>query len=134
MESRLLFAPGRPIAGALLLALATAMVATAPAVHAQQPTSPKGKAPQKAAPAPAAGEQPQDGAPEIPPLIFSPWTRFCLKDQDQNSKQVCFIGKEGRAESGMPVVAAVLIEPEGGARKLLHVQLPLGMALNPGMR
>ena len=32
---------------------------------------------------------------------------------DPNAKQVCFTGKDARIESGMPVVAAVLIEPEG---------------------
>ncbi len=34
----------------------------------------------------------------------------------------------------MPVVAAVLIEPEGEPRKILRVTLPLGMSLQPGTR
>ena len=34
----------------------------------------------------------------------------------------------------MPVVAAVLIEPEGEPRQVLRVTLPLGMALQPGTR
>jgi invasion protein IalB len=67
-------------------------------------------------------------------LIFSPWTKFCLKGQEANAKQVCFTGKDGRVESGMPVVAAVLIEPENDPKKVLRVTLPLGMSLQPGTR
>src|SRR5262245_46440501 len=73
-----------------------------------------------------AGDQPQ--------LIFSPWTKFCLKGQEANAKQVCFIGKDGRGEAGMPVVAAVLIEPQNDPKKVLRVTLPLGMSLQPGTR
>ncbi len=68
-------------------------------------------------------------------LIYSPWTKFCLKGQnDPNAKQVCFTGKDARIESGMPVVAAVLIEPEGEPKKILRVTLPLGMQLIHGTR
>jgi invasion protein IalB len=34
----------------------------------------------------------------------------------------------------MPVVAAVLIEPEGEPKKILRVTLPLGMSIQPGTR
>jgi invasion protein IalB len=34
----------------------------------------------------------------------------------------------------MPVVAAVLIEPDGDPKKVLRVTLPLGMSLQPGTR
>ena len=67
-------------------------------------------------------------------FIFSPWTKFCLKGQEANAKQVCFTGKDARIESGMPVVAAVLIEPEGEPKKILRVTLPLGMQLVHGTR
>jgi invasion protein IalB len=68
-------------------------------------------------------------------LIYSPWTKFCLKNNnDPNAKQVCFTGKDARIESGMPVVAAVLIEPEGEPKKILRVTLPLGMQLIHGTR
>ena len=67
-------------------------------------------------------------------MIFSPWTKFCLKGQEANAKQVCFTGKDGRIESGQPVVAAVLIEPDGEPRKILRVTLPLGMSIQPGTR
>jgi invasion protein IalB len=137
MKHRMLFAPARPAACALAIALATTML-TVPAVLAQ--TTPqkkdapkdKGKAQpaQKGAPA-AGGEQPGQAEPQ---LIFSPWTKFCLKGQEANAKQVCFTGKDGRVESGMPVVAAVLIEPEGETKKILRVTLPLGMSIQPGTR
>jgi invasion protein IalB len=143
MEHRTLVAPARPVACAFVLALATAILVV-PSVLAQTPPAQKGPAPTpkaKAPPAPA-GQPQQKGAPPAeqqaqpaePQLIFSPWTKFCLKGQEANAKQVCFTGKDGRVESGMPVVAAVLIEPEGENKKILRVTLPLGMSIQPGTR
>jgi invasion protein IalB len=140
MEHRMLFAPARPVACAFAFALATSML-TVPEVLAQttppapKAPAPKAKAPaQKAAPAPAAPAEQQQPQAAEPQLIFSPWTKFCLKGQEANAKQVCFTGKDGRVESGMPVVAAVLIEPEGEPKKILRVTLPLGMSIQPGTR
>src|SRR5262249_4528958 len=80
-------------------------------------------------------QQPQQQAqPEQPKIDFSPWTKVCPKGQEANAKAVCLTGKDGVIETGMPVVAAVLIEPEGEPRKVLRVTLPLGMALQPGTR
>jgi invasion protein IalB len=95
------------------------------------PAAPAAPAPEAQQQAPAQGEQQQQVQ-----LIYSPWTKFCLKGQnnDPNAKQVCFTGKDARIESGMPVVAAVLIEPEGEPKKLLRVTLPLGMQLVHGTR
>ncbi len=101
----------------------------APAPSAQQAPPPAAGAP--AAGAPAAGGQPQDQQVQ---LIYAPWTKFCLKGQDANAKQVCFTGKDGRIESGQPVIAAVIIEPEGEPKKILRVTLPLGMQLVHGTR
>src|SRR5262245_54447103 len=107
------FAPARPVACALAFALigALAVVATGSNSFAEE----KKAAPKKKdAPKPAPKQEPQQQAqPEAPQLIFSPWTKFCLKGQEAQAKQVCFTGKDGRVESGQPVVAAVLIEPEG---------------------
>ena len=101
-----------------------------PAAPAPAPVAPAPQA-QQPAPAQAQGEQQQQVQ-----LIYSPWTKFCLKgnNNDPNAKQVCFTGKDARIESGMPVVAAVLIEPEGEPKKLLRVTLPLGMQLVHGTR
>ena len=94
------------------------------------PAAPKGGPQQK----PAAPAEPQTAEAQTPQLIYSPWTKFCLKGQEANAQQVCFTGKDGRVESGMPVIAAVLIEPEGDAKKVLRVTLPLGMMLTQGTR
>jgi invasion protein IalB len=83
-------------------------------------------------PNPSDTSQPQPD--DQPLLIFSPWTKFCLKGQEANAKQACFTGKDGRAESGLPVVAAVLIEQDDNPKKVLRVTLPLGMALQSGTR
>src|SRR5499426_1367393 len=142
MEHRTLVAPARPVACAFVLALATTALVV-PSGLAQTPPAQKGPAPTPKAKAPPAAQPQQKAAPPAeqqqaqsvePQLIFSPWTKFCLKGQEANAKQVCFTGKDGRVESGMPVVAAVLIEPENDPKKVLRVTLPLGMSLQPGTR
>jgi invasion protein IalB len=156
MNFRILAASVRPHGRFFALLAATALSATlvASAVQAQAPApapAPKAKAAPKAAPkapaaapapaaqqapppaagAPAAGAQPADQQVQ---LIYAPWTKFCLKGQDAGAKQVCFTGKDGRIESGQPVIAAVIIEPEGEPKKILRVTLPLGMQLVHGTR
>jgi invasion protein IalB len=74
-----------------------------------------------AAAPPAAGE---DASPPAP--IYSPWARFCLGKS-------CFTGRDARTECG-PLVAAVLIESEGEAKKILRVTLAPGAALEHGVR
>jgi invasion protein IalB len=117
----------------------------APAPAAPAPAAPKPAPAKKPAKPPAAQAAPPGDAQQAPPqgqaqgndqvqLIFSPWTKFCLKGQEANAKQVCFTGKDARIESGMPVVAAVLIEPETEPKKILRVTLPLGMQLIHGTR
>ena len=164
MNFRILAASVRPRGriSALLAATALSAALSAPAALAQTPAAPAAPAPaaapkakaapkaaQKAAPAPAPSAQPAPaagGAPapgaqaqqppdqQIPQLIYAPWTKFCLKGQEANAKQVCFTGKDGRIESGQPVIAAVIIEPEGEPKKILRVTLPLGMQLVHGTR
>jgi invasion protein IalB len=121
---------------------APAPAAPAPAAPkpapAKKPAAPKPPAAQAAPPPAEAQQAPPQGQAQGPgdqvQLIFSPWTKFCLKGQEANAKQVCFTGKDARIESGMPVVAAVLIEPEGEPKKILRVTLPLGMQLVHGTR
>jgi invasion protein IalB len=116
-----MLAPGSPV-------LAQAPPA-APAPKAQPKAQPK--APPQQTPAPATAPA---GAPEVPPLTYSPWTKVCVKGQEGNAQQVCFTGKEGRMDSGMMVVGAVLIEPEGAPSKVLRITLPLGMLIPQGTR
>ena len=124
------------LGGALLTALSITMGSQAlaqpkPAAKKPAPAAPAATAPKPVPQAPAQAQQAQQPVQ----LIYSPWTKFCLKNQnDPNSKQVCFTGKDARIESGMPVVAAVLIEPEGEPKKILRVTLPLGMQLIHGTR
>jgi len=122
-------APGAPKAKAAPKAAPKAP--TAPAPTAQAPAAPAQSAPGAQAQAPNGQAQPQQDQVQ---LIYAPWTKFCLKGQDANAKQVCFTGKDGRIESGQPVVAAVIIEPEGEPKKILRVTLPLGMQLVHGTR
>ncbi len=136
---------------AFAVAMSTLASAQTPAPAPAAPAAPTPAAP-KPAPAkkpaakpPAAQTTPPGDAQQAPPqgqaqggdqvqLIFSPWTKFCLKGQEANAKQVCFTGKDARIEFGMPVVAAVLIEPETEPKKILRVTLPLGMQLIHGTR
>src|ERR1700733_4324957 len=142
------------ITGTAILTVAFAVAATTlasaqtPAPAPATPAAPKpapAKKPAKPAPTPAQAAPSGDVQPAPPQgqaqgggdqvqLIFSPWTKFCLKGQDATAKQVCFTGKDARIESGMPVVAAVLIEPESEPKKILRVTLPLGMQLIHGTR
>ncbi|MFO1108792.1 MAG: invasion associated locus B family protein [Bradyrhizobium sp.] len=159
MNFRILADSVRPRGRVFALLAATTLSASlaVSAVQAQAPApgAPAPKAPPKApaaapkaapkGPAPTAQQPPAGGQPtaqapaQQPPeqqiqLIYAPWTKFCLKGQDAGAKQVCFTGKDGRIESGQPVIAAVIIEPEGEPKKILRVTLPLGMQLIHGTR
>lgn len=126
---------GRIFVALTAAAVLAATTAVSPA-QAQHP-APKAKAGNgKAAPKAAPGQAPGATAPQqqMPELIYAPWTKFCVKGQDANAKQICFTGKDGRIESGQAVIAAVIIEPEGEAKKILRVTLPLGMQLVHGTR
>jgi invasion protein IalB len=131
--------PARPVRRALAAIATTAVIALVPVAQAQQQQQKPQQRPapkpapkqQQAQPAPAAEQPPQA---QMPQLIYSPWTKVCLKSKEANAKEVCFTGKDGRIESGMPVVAAVLIEPKGEAKKILRVTVPLGMQIQHGTR
>jgi invasion protein IalB len=122
-------APGAPKKAAPAAPKAAPKAPGAPAAQA-----PAGQPPAAQAQAPAQGGAPAQPQDQQIQLIYAPWTKFCLKGQDANAKQVCFTGKDGRIESGQPVVAAVIIEPEGEPKKILRVTLPLGMQLVHGTR
>ena len=80
--------------------------AAKPAAPAKKPAPAKPAAPAPAAPAPEAQQQApaqaQGEQQQQVQLIYSPWTKFCLKGQnnDPNAKQVCFTGKDARIEFG----------------------------------
>jgi invasion protein IalB len=75
------------------------------------------------------------GEEQTQPLAaYSPWQKFCGKGKDPNARPVCFTGKDGRSGEGKPMVAAALIEPEGGGRKLFRITLPTPMQMQHGTR
>jgi invasion protein IalB len=146
MDHRIVVAPARPVVrvlGSLVAAMLTTAVAgsgllaqTPPPPPAQKKAAPPAKAQPKAPAAPSASQKPAEQAQqqEQPALIFSPWTKFCMKGQEPGAKQVCITAKDGRLESGFPMVGAALIEPEGEPKKVLRVTLPIGVSLIPGTR
>jgi invasion protein IalB len=137
MTYRSASAPARPVARTLTLIAAIAALSTAGLVSASaqqapaQKAAPKGQQKGGAPAAPAAGGQQEQA---MPPLIYSNWTKICGKGPEQGSKQICQTGKDGRLESGMPVVAAILMEMEGEGKKVLQVMLPPGVYLPKGTR
>jgi invasion protein IalB len=113
-------------------ALAQQPAPKAPSAPAASPKGAPKAAPnnqQKGAPGQQQAAEGQQG--QQPQITFSPWTKVC---QDVNAQKVCFTGRDGRIDSGMPIVAAVLIEADGQQKRMLRITLPLGMALQPGTR
>ena len=109
----------REVSAALV---AAALIASGTA-DAQQPAAPA------TAPPPEAQQRP---AEQQDALIYTPWTKYCLKAADE--KQTCFIGKDGRLASDKVLVAAVIVERDGNSKNILRVTLPLGMLLVRGTR
>jgi invasion protein IalB len=135
---------------AFVLGSAVAMAQTAPA-PAPAPAAPK-KAPaprkaekkeppqpQTAQPAPQAPQpapqQPLQPA-QMPPVVYSPWTKICPKPPPNapQTQGVCLTVKEARLETGQFLAGAALIEQTGEDKRLLRITLPLGMQLAPGTR
>jgi invasion protein IalB len=55
---------------------------------------------------------------DLSALIYSPWTKFCLKDS-------CFVGRDGRSDPDCgPVVSVALIARSKDLKTTLHVTLP----------
>jgi invasion protein IalB len=112
----------------VLAAMAAVIVGTSHSVAQQGAPKAQPKAKPKATPTPQAQ---QGGQPD---LTYSFWTKICQKGPEANAKQVCFLARDAHLESGMPVAVVVLVEPEGEAKKLLRVTLPLGVSLQAGTR
>jgi invasion protein IalB len=158
MTARNVFAPARlarRTATCMTAAAALALGASIAFAQAPAPQVPAPKAtPRPAAPAPAAPKQAQppakqpqapaaQGAPadqqqqaqgEQPPVVYSPWTKFCGKDNNPQAKEVCLTVKEARLETGQFLAGAALIEQAGEEKKLFRITLPLGMQIPQGTR
>jgi invasion protein IalB len=74
------------------------------------------------------------GSTNSPSLTYAKWTKFCLKGKEDNAKLVCFTGDDGRNASSEPIIAAVVIEPEGEPKKILRITLPVGVQAAAGTR
>jgi invasion protein IalB len=112
------------------------LLPASPTPAAGEPVTPK---PPAAAAQPAPSDSRTAGGdstpwPEMPRLIYSSWAKYCGKGQDATAKQVCFTGKDARSEAGQPVVAAVLIEPDGEPKKLFRITMPSPLQLQYGTR
>jgi invasion protein IalB len=118
----------------IAMAVAAAVLATSPSSAQQGKGDAKGKVGTKGDTKKGPPPPPPQPGEQQPQLTYAPWTKVCQQPPDGSAKRVCFTGKDGRVESGMPVVAAVVIEPEGEARRILRVTLPLGMTLQHGTR
>jgi invasion protein IalB len=157
MRAGNVFAPARLarraatcMTAAAALALGTSIAfaqAPAPQVPAPKatprPTPPKQAQPPAKQPQAPAAQQPaaptdqQAAAPqgEQPPVVYSPWTKFCGKDNNNpQAKEVCLTVKEARLETGQFLAGAALIEQAGEEKKLFRITLPLGMQIPQGTR
>ena len=102
----------------------------APSHPRRAESRPQSRLPKPAAPAPAPASTNQAPAAPQPhaqagqgnfQLVFSPWTKFCStpgqNGQDANTPKVCSTVRDGSTETGIPVLAVALIEPDGAPRK-----------------
>jgi invasion protein IalB len=150
MHDWIVSAPARPVRRAFATIMATTLLVATSAAIAQQPQQrPQAQPAQRPQAQPAKPQQQRPAQPttpqqqqqppqqaqqtEPPQLIYSPWTKFCLKEPQQ-AKQVCFTSKDAKIESGMQIASAVLIEPEGEPKKLLRITVPLATRIEHGTR
>jgi invasion protein IalB len=125
------------VAGLIGLSLAAGLgqPAFAQKPAAEKKAAPAKPAPQAQAPAPNAAQRAVAGqSQQTPELMYSPWIKICNKAPNDATKQICVTAKDGRLENGMPVAAAALIEPQGEAKKIIRITVPLGMQLQHGTR
>ena len=115
-----------------------AALAFAPGALAQEK---KGGAAKKAEPAPAAAAQPAAAAPAAEQVM---WVKLCEKapvmtQKDgkdvREEKNICLTHHERLdGNTGMVLVSAAIRAVEGQDKQHLMVMVPLGMALQPGLR
>jgi len=82
-------------------------------------------------PAAAAPAAPAAGATDAG--ADNPWNKLCGEDA-RTKKQVCFTVRELRTDSGQFLASAGVREVDGETRKILLVQTPVAMLIQPGIR
>lgn len=60
---------------------------------------------------------------QSPPVIYSPWTKFCLKD---GGGTTCFVARDARTacDVGVTIASVVLVKRDGEASATLRMTLP----------
>lgn len=84
-----------------------------------------------AAPNAPAADQAAGAAAQTPPA--NDWIKLCGEDKN-TKKQVCFVQRELRTDSGQFLASAGVRSADGEARRILLLQTPVGMLIQPGMR
>lgn len=103
------------------VALAAMLAVTTTVAHAQD---------QANAPAAAPADSADNGDSSA---LDSPWNKMCGQDQ-RTKKQICFIARELRTNNGQFLASAGVREVDGETRKILLVQTPVAMLIQPGIR
>jgi invasion protein IalB len=134
MTYKIVRVSAQPVRRSLIAAAAAALMTALAASTAFGQAKPPPGQPTKPAPAPAQAQvAPPAQQPPQEQLLYSPWLKQCGKGPEANAKQVCITGRSAFAQSGLPMVSAVLIEPDGD-KKILRVTVPEPVALAPGTR
>jgi invasion protein IalB len=128
------------LAGSILVLLAATSAGLAERRPPPEKVSPKPVAPAQKQP-PAKQPQQAPGGPtqqavapiELPPIVYSPWAKFCGED-NASAKEACLTMKEARLETGQFLGGAALIEPAGQDKKVFRITIPLAMQLSLGTR
>src|SRR5690349_7474952 len=122
------------LGGACGLAIAAALLASAPA-SAQAP-KPAAQPAKPAAPAPAQAQQ-QGGGPTVVQVKAEPsqpeWTKVCGKDQNTNT-EICYTTRDFVSDQGQPVLAVAVYDVKGDPNKMVRFLVPLGLLVQPGLR
>ncbi len=122
------------VRAASVCGLAGAMVLSPMTQSAAQQKPPAQKAARKGQAQKPDAAPAQPASVEIPPLVYSNWTKICSKSADTGGKTLCRTGMDGRLDAGTPMVGAVVMEAEGEPRRIMQIMLPLGILLPRGTR
>lgn len=111
--------PRRMLGGAVAATFGFAFLATQ--AVAQNAATPAAPAADQAAGAAASGAPAND------------WIKLCGEDKTAK-KQICFVQRELRTDGGQFLASAGVRSVDGEARRILLLQTPVGMLIQPGMR
>ncbi|BBE71179.1 invasion associated locus B family protein [Oharaeibacter diazotrophicus] len=109
----------RMLGGAVAATFGFAILATQ--AVAQNAATPAAPAADQAAGAAASGAPAND------------WIKLCGEDKTAK-KQICFVQRELRTDGGQFLASAGVRSVDGEARRILLLQTPVGMLVQPGMR